>query len=237
LTSVVLTIILLTPHVEAAMAGRVPVNDAIVQAARELLKKPSGYRDRLRQIISGKVKSIDADWWRSQHGVAHRQRDAYTEKAFKAKLDKIAAMADPARNPSAHQRQVAEAALAKLQTAGPPKTMRMPSAPGLEDYDREQERRRPPPLPSSIDELLRTRAERQGARKRNTTTRPVNTTKSIKARAASVNTTKTKSRTGSVNTTTSKPRSADRHREPNRDRHSPGYMRDYMRRRRAKPSQ
>jgi hypothetical protein len=32
---------------------------------------------------------------------------------------------------------------------------------------------------------------------------------------------------------TPKPRTADRHREPNRDRHSPGYMRDYMRRRRA----
>jgi hypothetical protein len=26
-----------------------------------------------------------------------------------------------------------------------------------------------------------------------------------------------------------KPRSADRHLEPNRDRHSPGYMRNYMR--------
>ena len=38
-----------------------------------------------------------------------------------------------------------------------------------------------------------------------------------------------------VSTTTKpkKPRSADRHREPNRDRHSPGYMREYMRRRRA----
>jgi hypothetical protein len=30
-----------------------------------------------------------------------------------------------------------------------------------------------------------------------------------------------------------KPRSADRHLEPNRDRHSPGYMKLYMRRRRA----
>jgi len=30
-----------------------------------------------------------------------------------------------------------------------------------------------------------------------------------------------------------KPRSADRHKEPNRDRHSEGYMADYMRRRRA----
>ena len=37
-----------------------------------------------------------------------------------------------------------------------------------------------------------------------------------------------------VNTTApKKPRTADRHREPNRDRHAPGYMRDYMRRRRA----
>jgi hypothetical protein len=30
-----------------------------------------------------------------------------------------------------------------------------------------------------------------------------------------------------------KPRSTDRHLEPNRDRHSPGYMREYMRKRRA----
>jgi hypothetical protein len=37
----------------------------------------------------------------------------------------------------------------------------------------------------------------------------------------------------SVNTAAKKPRTADRHREPNRDRHSPGYMRNYMRRRRA----
>jgi Protein of unknown function (DUF2786) len=39
-------------------------------------------------------------------------------------------------------------------------------------------------------------------------------------------------KSGPVNTT-KKPRSADRHLEPNRDRHSPGYMREYMRRRRA----
>jgi hypothetical protein len=36
-----------------------------------------------------------------------------------------------------------------------------------------------------------------------------------------------------VNTTKGKPRTGDRHRTPNRDRHSPGYMRAYMRRRRA----
>jgi hypothetical protein len=58
--------------------------------------------------------------------------------------------------------------------------------------------------------------------------------------AASVNTTKPEppsvstTKSAKVNTTTTKkPRTADRHREPNRDRHSPGYMREYMRQRRA----
>jgi hypothetical protein len=48
----------------------------------------------------------------------------------------------------------------------------------------------------------------------------VNTTTTAKSEAARVNTTK-------------KPRSADRHKEPNRDRHREGYMREYMRRWRA----
>jgi hypothetical protein len=41
-----------------------------------------------------------------------------------------------------------------------------------------------------------------------------------------------------LNTTAAKqPRSADRHLEPNRDRHRPGYMREYMRRWRAAAKQ
>jgi hypothetical protein len=204
----------------------------MVQAARKLLKGPSAYRERLRQIINGKVKSVDADWWRTENGVAPWQVAAKLEKKFKAKLDKITAMADPARNPSAHQRQVAEAALAKLQAAGAPKAARMQSAPGLEEYDRKQAQRQPPPLPS-LDELLKARAARQGRPMRSATARPVNTT-TAKAEPRPINTTKLRQATKPANTTAAKkPRTADRHREPNRDRHSPGYMREYMRRRRA----
>jgi hypothetical protein len=61
--------------------------------------------------------------------------------------------------------------------------------------------------------------------------KPISTAKPQVAKAASATTTKPKP---GVNTTKpKKPRSADRHRAPNRDRHRPGYMADYMRRRRA----
>jgi hypothetical protein len=97
-----------------------------------------------------------------------------------------------------------------------------------------------------LDELLKARAAR-----RRKAAAPVNTTKpkpevvwptipfSVDGyrkhtqKTKPVNTTKAEAEPEAVNTTTKKPRSADRHREPNRDRHSPGYMRDYMRRRRA----
>jgi hypothetical protein len=241
------------------MAGRVPVNDKILARAHELLvlKRPipgNRYfpdRAKLRQIISGKVKSVDVDWWREENGVTPSQVNAKAERDFKAKLAKIETMADPARNPNEPQRKMAEEMLAQVRAAGPPKGSRKRSAPGLEEYDREWAKRQPPPLPS-LEELLRAkaardaaaRAARQGATKRNAgsvnTTKPqpkaapVNTTKA-KAKPSPINTTKaTEPKPEPVNTTTpKKPRAADRHREPNRDRHSPGYMRDYMRRRRA----
>jgi hypothetical protein len=81
--------------------------------------------------------------------------------------------------------------------------------------------------------LLNTTKPRHGTKPDVNTTKMalgVNTTKP----EPSVNTTKPRLRTKPVvNTTGGKPRSADRHLEPNRDRHSPGYMREYMRRRRA----
>jgi hypothetical protein len=168
----------------------------------------------LRGIVNGKIKSIDVDWWRAENDVGAHQLDAKLEKEFKKKLDKIKAMADPARNPNEHQRRSAEAVLAKFQAAGPAKATRAPSAPGLEEYDRERARRRRPHL--SLDELLKARTKRQGAPMRHAT--------------RAINTTKSKSKTEPVNTPApKKPRTADRHREPNRDRHSPGYMREYMR--------
>jgi hypothetical protein len=125
--------------------ARVPVNDEILARAHELLalKRPipgNRYfpdRTKLRQIITGKIKSIDVDWWRGENGVREWQVTAKAERDFKEKLAALKAMSDPARNPNAHERGVAQAAFARLEAAGPPKTPGLRSAPGLEDYDRE----------------------------------------------------------------------------------------------------
>jgi hypothetical protein len=227
---------------------RVPVNDKIRHAAQQLLNRNPAWlyspdRARLRKIVSGELQSVDADWWRKLHFVTRRQVEGRLKDKAERKLRKIKAMADPALNPNEHQRRVAEATLTKHQAKLQAEIdgVRPPSAPGLEEYDRGHAKRRPPRLPS-LDELLKARAARRKA------PAPVNTTKpkpeavwptipfSVDGyrrhtqKPAPVNTTKAGS---CVNTTTKKPRTADRHREPNRDRHSPGYMRDYMRRRRA----
>jgi hypothetical protein len=199
------------------------VNDKIVRAAQELLKRGGGEGyTKLRQIVSGKVKSVDPDWWRRVNGVAPWQLSAKLEKKTQARLDAIKALADPAGNPNAHERRVAEAMLAKLQAAKPPK-VHTRSPPGFEEYDRLMEKRRAAvkrDFDARIDEMLKAAAARRGGN----TAKParlLNTTKQREPEpeAPAFNTTKHEP----------KPRSADRHLEPNRDRHSPGYMREYMR--------
>jgi hypothetical protein len=219
----------------------VPVNDKILARARELLAltRPlpgNRYfpdRRKLRRIISGEAKRVDVDWWRKENGVSKRQVDAKAEQDYKKKLAALDAMADPARNSNAHERQAAQAARAKVEAAGPP-LGRLTSAPGLEAYDREQARRRAF-YRAQYDELMKAMQERV-AREAATRAKPK------AARALSVNTTRKPKTGSSVNTTKPakpgkgkkpQPRSADRHREPNRDRHAPGYMRDYMRQLRA----
>jgi hypothetical protein len=193
--------------------ARVPVNDEILRAARKLLNEKKHRPDpKLHQIVSGEVKSVDLEWWREIHGVTRHQKSARVEKEFKEKVDALKAHTDPRRNPYEHERRLAQAALAKVQAAGPPKAGRLLDAPGVKES-------RSRPLPKSREELL---AMRKGAPKRSPSS--VNTTKLVSAAA------RAKPEPKPVNTT--KPRTADRHREPNRDRHSPGYMRDYMRRRR-----
>jgi hypothetical protein len=226
--------------------ARAPVNDKIVQAAQELLKGPSAYRDTLRRIVNGKVKSVDVDWWREENGVAPGHVSYKSKVAFEKKLATLKAMADPARSPNEHVRREAEAAFARVQAAGPPKPSHTRSAPGLEEYDRQEAQRRAEGRArmERMDEAIKAARARRDAAMRNAavnTTKskpepkpePVNTTTSKPG--PSVNTTKAKSKPEpSVNTTTAKkPRSADRHLEPNRDRHRPGYMVDYMRRWRA----
>ena len=88
-------------------------------------------RKLLEAIADGKRKMIDADWWRKIHG----------DIVDRAKLDKIAAMADPLRNDKENERRVAETSIhARLQARRPPG---MPP--------------RPPPLPKSAAEWIKRR--------------------------------------------------------------------------------
>ena len=71
---------------------------------------PTADRRTLSDIASGKRKWIRWEWWEEVHGVVSR-----------AKIAKIAEMADPERNPFENERNVAAAKLAglKARTRGP----------------------------------------------------------------------------------------------------------------------
>jgi hypothetical protein len=166
----------------------IKITDAVRAAARRLLrdrglKLKRSDRDALETIANGKRKQINGHWWSKIHGGV----------ADQAKLDKLAEMADPARNSMAHERAVAAAMLKKFKGRGPP---------GLPPQGR--------PLPS-MPPRSGTPPKHGG----------VNTKPKTDIKPKQV---------GGVNT---KPkRTGDRHLNKG-DRHAPGYMRDYMRRRRA----
>jgi hypothetical protein len=96
-------------------------------------------RQRLEAVAHGKRKLIDVGWWRKVHGDVNRKL-----------VEKIAALADPARNPSEHERKVAEA---KLKAAKARRTPGMPPEPlplpvNLSEWTRKGKTKSPPP-PSS----------------------------------------------------------------------------------------
>jgi hypothetical protein len=124
--------------------GRGAPNEAYIRkrADREL-PADQKMRERLEAIVSGKRKLIDADWW----GTVYSDVD-------RAKLDKIAAMADPTRNSSEHERAVASAKLASAKARRPPGS-----------------KPEPPPLPTIAAEWDAMRRARSGA-KRATKTPP-----------------------------------------------------------------
>jgi hypothetical protein len=174
--------------------GRCPVNDTILRAARELIELPTGELhkragrnvkpSRLRQIVNGKAKSVDVEWWRKLHGVHSKQETAKQEKAFQKKLDAIKAMADPISNPNEHQRRMAEEMLIKVQAAGP-KAAQIRSAPGLEEYDR-AEARFLAALDRGIDEMfvrMRNAAKPQAASRLGSPKPSVNTAAKVKLNA------------------------------------------------------
>jgi hypothetical protein len=212
---------------------RLKITEEIREAARKLLKlklgademreakrylmRSSGYklslanRCRLEDIVSGKRKVIDALWWNRIHEVVDQ-----------SKLDKLERLADPARNSSEHERELAGRKAAEL------KARRPPGAPP-----------QAPPLPDNIADFVRMRKPSKrrpapqsdgGVNRRAALPMPLPDDGGVNSGGVSF---ETPGEPEPVNTT-KKPRSADRHREPNRDRHSPGYMAEYMRRRRGR---
>lgn len=97
------------------------------------LPKDKDQRHRLEAVVNGKRKQIDANWWREVHGDVDR-----------AKLDKIAALADPGRNDNEHERAAAARKLAAAKARRPP---------GMRPL--------PPPLPTDLSGLVRKRKTKQ----------------------------------------------------------------------------
>src|SRR5262249_21010473 len=128
------------------MATMLKITDEMREAACKLLQqpRPTGRRldgsDRavLKAIAFGERKLIDGAWWKDVHNVVDR-----------GKLDKLQAMADPARNPMEHERTVASRKLAEFKARRPP---------GLHPE--------PPPLPETLDEWDRDRWRRKPSRRR-----------------------------------------------------------------------
>jgi|EndMetStandDraft_8_1072994.scaffolds.fasta_scaffold441329_1 hypothetical protein len=113
------------------------ITEEMREAAGKLLRNPAlkanrPDRDLLAAMSEGKRKLIDAVWWKEIHGVVNQ-----------TKLDKLARMADPARNPNEHEREVAGHKLDEFRARRPP---------GLPPE--------PPPLPS-LTEMMAARAKVQ----------------------------------------------------------------------------
>jgi hypothetical protein len=122
---------------------RAPITDAIRTAASAFLASgkltTADDRRKLRAIAdpaSGR-QFIDINWWRFIHGVTKRQAETAARTKHRALLEKLEHLADPERNPNEHERKVAAAKLAKLR-AQSPEAAKPASAPGLEEFDRQQ---------------------------------------------------------------------------------------------------
>jgi hypothetical protein len=87
------------------------VTNEIREAARQLLLARHNADDaaRLEAVANGQRKLIRAEWWRKFYAAIDR-----------ARLAKIAAMADPARNDKEHERAAAARKLATAKARRPP---------------------------------------------------------------------------------------------------------------------
>jgi hypothetical protein len=216
---VVLTVVVLTHQRRATVhMAMLKITDEMRAAARKLLQAPAlkfnvPDRNLLTAISDGKRKLINAHWWTKQFRVVGQK-----------KLAKLQMLADPAHNPMEHERAVAARKIREFKDG---------RAPGL--------RPQPPPLPSRIELWERKLKRRKGRPAPQTPPRrglPMpdgGVNKGAATDRGGVNKKATTGRgaggSGGVNTKSK--RTGDRHLNKG-DRHRPGYMRDYMRRRRAK---
>ena len=112
-----------------AQTGWRPNKARVREAAAREAPTDRAMRKRLEAIAEGKRKLIDRVWWSKVHPNVER-----------AKIDKMEALADPARNDNKHERQVAAAKLAAAKARRTP-GMR-PAPPPLPEDPAEWERRR-----------------------------------------------------------------------------------------------
>jgi hypothetical protein len=130
--------------VKARAEARMPANKAHIKPQSHYeTYDDQDTRKRLEAITDGTRKLIDPGWWQKVY-----------RKVDRAKLEKIKAMADPARNSNEHERQVAETKLAAAKAR---------RAPGM--------RPDPPPLPTDWSAWKRMRTTK-AKDKAKTPTRP-----------------------------------------------------------------
>jgi hypothetical protein len=120
------------------------ITDAICAAAQAYLDDHkligANYHRKLKAIVGGERKFIDAEWWRSLHGLDSRQvieaAKAKDRKRLKA-LEEMAVIGEATSNASDTEKETALKQIANLK-ANPSKAAKPRSAPGLEEHDRQQ---------------------------------------------------------------------------------------------------
>jgi hypothetical protein len=185
------------------------ITDEMRAAARKLLRNPAlkfdvPDRDLLTAIADGKRKLIRAHWWKKHFVVVDR-----------IKLGKLQRLADPARNPNEYERAVAGRKLDAFRVGRPPG---MPPE--------------PPPFPKVF---VRRKPYRGPVSQTPPPSRglPAPDGGGVNTKKAAAKATAATGHGGRGGVNTKPKRTGDRHLVKG-DRHVPGYMREYMRRRRAR---
>jgi hypothetical protein len=176
------------------------------QAAAGSRTQTGSDRNKLTDIAEGKRKQVDALWWDKLHAPVNRD-----------KLDKLQRLADPARNPSEHERTVAARKFASFKAR---------TAPGSHGEAPETDWKK-----LLAERVAKVRAAQWKKKRQPASDVGVNKGAAAappKLSSAGVN------KGAGVN---KKPKKRTDTRRRKGDRHKPGYMRDYMRKWRAAAKQ